>query len=80
MAMKKLSFLCRKRKLKRRKWYRADKYTPDVKSELVIQTDMGYVFEAVYQNGKWLISTVRDGKVYFEPWINSENIWRWMKI
>lgn len=41
---------------------------------------MGYIFEAVYKDGKFLVSTVRNYKVYFEPWIEQESIVAWMKV
>lgn len=41
---------------------------------------MGYIFEAVYENGKFLVSTVRNYKVYFEPWIEQESIVAWMIV
>lgn len=41
---------------------------------------MGYIFEAVYKDGKFLVSNVKSYKVYFEPWIEQENIVMWMKV
>lgn len=65
--------------MKTRKWY----YTsikPDRAGNLIIMTDMGYIFEAVYENGKFLVSVVKNHKVYFEECIEQENIIKWMKI
>lgn len=61
-----------------RKWYPVD-VKPDVESGLIIRTDMGYVFEAVYENGKFLVSVVRNHKVYFEEDIHQEDIVEWMR-
>ena len=61
--------------LKKRKWY-STSITPDRKSELIVMTDMGYVFEAVYENNKFLVSVVRNHKVYFEE---GYDIIKWMK-
>ena len=65
--------------MKTRKWY----YTtikPDRANDLIIMTDMGYIFEAVYENGKFLVSIVKNHKVYFEEWMKQESIIKWMKI
>jgi hypothetical protein len=43
-------------------------------------TDMGYIFQSVYENGKFLVSMVKNYKVYFEEWIEQENIIKWMKV
>ena len=43
-------------------------------------TDMGYIFESIYKDGKFLVSIVKNYKVYFEEWIEQENIIKWMKI
>ncbi len=66
------------KKYKKRKWY-STKIKPDTSIELIVMTDMGYVFEAIYENGKFLISNVRNNKVYFEDSIDQEDIIRWMK-
>ena len=58
--------------MKTRKWY-STKFIPDRKFELIIRTDMGYVFEAIYENGKFLTSNVTNHKVYFEEWIKQES-------
>ena len=47
---------------------------------LIVMTDMGYIFEAVYEDGKFLVSTVRNHKVYFEESIEQECIIKWMKV
>ena len=66
-------------KLKRRKWYSTN-IKPDVKVNLIVMTDMGYIFEAVYENDKFLLSLVKRYKVYFEPWVHQHNIIKWMKV
>lgn len=67
-------------KLKNRKWYSTIKVIPNRKSDLIVMTDMGYIFEAVYENGAFLTSVVRDGKVYFEPHFRQESIVRFMQV
>lgn len=66
-------------KLKRRKWYSTN-IKPDVKTDLIVMSDMGYIFEAVYENDKFLVSLVKSYKVYFEPWMEQESIIKWMKV
>lgn len=66
--------------LKTRKWYSAATIKPDRKYGLIVQTDMGYIFEAVYEKGLFLVSERRNGKVYFEPSINQDSIVRFMKV
>ena len=68
-------------KLKRRKWY-STAIRPDTSSWLIVMTDMGYMFEAIYSDNKFLVSIVRNGKVYFEEgeWMNQESIVKWMKV
>ena len=65
--------------MKTRKWY-SSTIKPDRTNDLIIMTDMGYIFEAVYENGKFLVSNVKNYKVYFEPWIEQEDIIKWMKV
>lgn len=65
--------------MKTRKWYSTN-VKPDRKINLIIMTDMGYVFEAVYENDKFLTSNVKNGKVYFEEYDNQECIIKWMKF
>lgn len=65
--------------MKARKWY-STKIKPDTKSDLIIMTDMGYVFQAFYEDGKFLVSNVKNYKVYFDEWIEQENIIKWMKV
>lgn len=65
--------------MKTRKWY-STSIKPDRADNLIIMTDMGYIFEAVYENGKFLVSNVKNNKVYFEECIGQENIIKWMKI
>lgn len=68
------------KKLKNRKWYSTIKTIPDREFDLIIMTDMGYIFEATYQNGQFLTSVVRNGKVYFETYFNQDSIVRFMKV
>lgn len=65
--------------LKRKKWYSVN-IEPDCKYNLVIMTDMGYIFTAIYEDNKFLITTLRIGKVYYEETIHQESIVKWMKI
>ena len=65
--------------MKTRKWY-SSTIKPDRTNDLIIMTDMGYIFEAIYEDGKFLVSNVKNYKVYFEPWIEQESIIKWMKI
>lgn len=71
--MKKMSHL------KRKKWYSVN-IRPDCKYNLVIMTDMGYIFTAIYEDNKFLITTLRIGKVYYEETIHQDSIVKWMKI
>lgn len=66
--------------LKRKKWYLVDNIKPDCKYNLVIMTDMGYIFTAIYEDNKFLITTLRNGKVYYEETIHQDSIVKWMKI
>lgn len=65
--------------LKRKKWYSVN-IRPDCKYNLVIMTDMGYIFTAIYEDNKFLITTLRIGKVYYEETIHQDSIVKWMKI
>lgn len=69
----------KKRKLKNRKWYSTN-VTPDCKYGLIVQTDMGYIFEAIYEDGIFKVSNVRDYKIYYEPTISQISLVRWMKV
>lgn len=64
--------------MKKHKWY-SMKYRPDKSFGLIIQTDMGYIFEAIYEDNQFKISYVENGKVYFKEY-NQNLIWRWMKV
>ena len=64
--------------LKRKKWY-STTIKPDFPYRLIVMTDMGYMFEAIYSDNKFLVSIVRNDKVYFEEWIPQEDIIKWMK-
>lgn len=68
------------KKLKNRKWYSTLRTKPDRKDSLIVMTDMGYVFEAIFENGVFLTSRARDGKVYFETYEHQESLVRFMKI
>ena len=65
--------------MKARKWY-STTIKPDRANDLIIMTDMGYIFQAVYKDRKFLVSNVKNYKVYFEEWIEQENIIKWMKL
>lgn len=65
--------------MKTRKWYSTN-IKPDRTNDLIIMTDMGYIFESIYKDGKFLVSIVKNYKVYFEEWIEQENIIKWMKV
>jgi hypothetical protein len=65
--------------VKTRKWYSTN-IKPDRTNDLIIMTDMGYIFESIYKNGKFLVSIIKNYKVYFEEWIEQENIIKWMKV
>lgn len=58
------------------KWYSMD-VIPDVSYNLIAKTDMGFIFEAVYESGMWQIARVDNGKVYFETYYNFV---QWMKV
>ena len=47
--------------LKKGKWYSVN-IKPDKSIGLIVMTDMGYIFEAVYEDGKFLVSIVKNGK------------------
>jgi len=65
--------------VKTRKWYPTN-IKPDRINDLIIMTNMGYIFESIYKDGKFLVSIVKNYKVYFEEWIEQENIIKWMKV
>lgn len=65
--------------MKARKWY-STTIKPDRANDLIIMTDMGYIFQAVYKDGKFLVTIVKNYKVYFEEWVEQENIIKWMKV
>ena len=60
-------------------WHPTSK-KPDSPHGLIVMTDMGYIFEAIYKDGEFLVSTVRNHKVYFEGSIEQECIIKWMKV
>lgn len=65
--------------LKKRKWYNTT-VKPDRKDKIIVMTDMGYMFEAVYENGEYHTSAVRDNKVFFERYQNQESIVKFMLV
>lgn len=52
---------------------------PDLKNrEMVIMTDMGYVFSAFYEGRKgFAVATIRNGKVYYDEYEQKRNIVWW---
>ena len=68
-----------RRRMKTRKWY-STSIQPDRAYNLIVMTDMGYIFEAVWKENKFLTSVVRNGKVYFEEDMKHESIIKWMKV
>lgn len=68
-----------KNKLKRRKWYSA-KIKPDCEWDLIVMTDMGYIFEATYRGNLWYLSVVNNHKVSFPVYESQESIIKWMKV
>lgn len=69
-----------KSKLKRRKWYNTSKIEPDVNYGLIVMTDMGYIFEAIYENGVYKTSFVDNHKVYFTEYPTQDSLIKFMKI
>ena len=65
--------------MKARTWYSTQTAKPTRRYGLIIKTDMGYIFEAMYQDNKFLVSVVRDNKVYFEPF-NQDSITHFMIV
>lgn len=65
--------------LKKRKWY-STTIKPDRKDKIIVMTDMGHIFEAVYENGEYHTSVVRGNKVYFERYHNQESIVKFMLV
>ena len=65
--------------MKTRKWYSAS-ILPDRAFNLIVKTDMGYMFEAEFYGDRFLTSVVRNGRVYFEEAIEQESIIKWMKV
>ena len=65
--------------LKKKKWY-FSKIKPIWKDNLIVMTDMGYLFEAKFIENEWLISTVENYKVYFKRIKYPECIIKWMKV
>lgn len=65
--------------LKKKKWYLCT-VKPIWKDGLIVMTDMGYMFEAIFVNDKWAISSVENNKVYFKTSEHPECIIKWMKV
>lgn len=68
----------KKNKLKKRKWYKST-ITPLQNVDLVIMTDMGYMFHAVFQKGVWCRYQERNYKMYLEP-MSVCSIYKWMIV
>lgn len=64
--------------MKTRTWYNTT-IAPDRKYDLIVMTDMGYVFQTIYENGKFHTSVIRNDKVYFEEYENQDSLIKWMK-
>lgn len=69
-----------KGKLKRRKWYNTSRTKPDVDCGLIVMTDMGYIFEAIYEDGVYKTSFVNNHKVYFSAYSNQDSLVKFMKV
>ncbi len=69
-----------KGKLKRRKWYSISTIKPDVDCGLIVMTDMGYIFEAIYEDGVYKTSFVDNHKVYFAEYKNQDSLVKFMKV
>lgn len=68
-----------KRKLKKHKWY-STSIKPDVSYGLIVMTDMGYMFEAIYEDNLFKLSVMKDYKVYYEPYLSQDSLVKWMKV
>ena len=69
-----------KGKLKRRKWYNTSRTKPDVDCGIIVMTDMGYIFEAIYEDGVYTTSFVDNHKVYFSAYSNQDSLVKFMKV
>lgn len=69
-----------KGKLKLGKWYNTLKVKPDVNCGLIVMTDMGYIFEAVYEDGVYKTSSLSNHKVYFIEYSNQDGLVKFMKV
>ena len=68
------------KKLKTHKWYPTS-VKPKWRSDLIVMSDMGYVFQAFYEKGKFKVAHDMRGKIYFDfDFINQESIVKWMNI
>ena len=43
-------------------------------------TDMGYIFEAIYEDGVYKTSFVDNHKVYFSAYSNQDSLVKFMKV
>lgn len=69
-----------KGKLKRGKWYNTSRTKPDVNCGLIVMTDMGYIFEAIYEDGVYKTSSITNHKVYFIEYSNQNSLVKFMKV
>lgn len=65
--------------LKRKKWYPTT-IKPIWKEGLIIMTDMGYMFEARYNNNIWSLLQVLNHKAYYVSYKYQECVIKWMKV
>lgn len=68
--------------MKKNKWYNASKVSPDKYNNLIVMTDMGYIFQSEYLNGEWhtYVENTTLHKMYLEKYENQESIVKWMKV
>lgn len=67
--------------MKKNKWYNAS-VKPDKYNNLIVMTDMGYIFQAEYIDNEWYtyVENTTIHKVYLEKFENQECIIKWMKV
>lgn len=61
------------------KWHDISIKPTDTEAEYIVRTDMGYIFQAVYTGTEFLVSSVRNDKVYFEKGHN-DSLVEWMQV
>lgn len=61
------------------KWHDISIKPTDTEAEYIVRTDMGYIFQAVYTGTEFLVSSVRNDKVYFEKGLN-DSLVEWMQV